>query len=188
MAENIYKENSYYDFEAELRTISKIVSNATLPHEVATKNMDNKNILQEFVTHKTEDLSSEKYRKTDENFASSLMNIFVGFLRLTNFLSATTVLFILISNIMDKDFWNGNLFQNSLTCIQSGYLGSFAMLTYIDTIATISFCWREYGELSRDDCYEFTSKNPQKIHLAHFKNNIFNFDKTSEHKNFHCIE
>ena len=84
------------------------------------------------------------------------MNIFVGFIRLTNFLSATTVFFILISNIMDEDAWTRNLFQNSLTCIQSGCLSLFAMLTYIDTIATISFCWREYGELSRNDCYEFT--------------------------------
>ena len=72
MAENLYKENSYYDFEAELRTISKIVSSATLPHDIATKNMDDKNILQEFVTHKTEDLCSERYSKTDENFASKV--------------------------------------------------------------------------------------------------------------------
>ena len=88
--------------------------------------------------------------KNDENIGAPKMNTLVGFLRLCNFLSATTVIFILTVNLMNIQSWSDmkNVIENLLTCVQIAFLAIFAITTYIDSIGTISFSWREYGELS----------------------------------------
>ena len=76
------------------------------------------------------------------------MNTLVGLIRITNFASATTVVFILVMAVMQEQIWKQNPMQNILSSVQLIFLSLMALLVYIDSIGTVSFCWREYGELS----------------------------------------
>ena len=76
------------------------------------------------------------------------MNTLVGLIRITNFASATTVVFILVMAVMQEQIWEKNPMQNILSSVQLIFLSLMALLVYIDSIGTVSFCWREYGELS----------------------------------------
>jgi len=102
----------------------------------------------ELIMEKAPKEGEEFVDKNDENIVPPKMNTFVGLLRLTNFLSATTVIFILVSAVMNEEIWKYNAKQNILISVQLVFLALLALLVYIDSIGTISFCWREYGELS----------------------------------------
>ena len=80
--------------------------------------------------------------KNDENIGTPKMNTLVGFLRISNFISATTVVFLLLLNLMKLD---ATFF---VTFVQIVFLSFVTLLMAIDSIGTVSFCWREYGELS----------------------------------------
>ena len=86
--------------------------------------------------------------KNDANIVPPKMNTLVGLIRITNFASATTVVFILVMAVMQEEIWKENPMQNMLSSVQLIFLSLMALLVYIDSIGTISFCWREYGELS----------------------------------------
>ena len=91
---------------------------------------------------------NDEIDKNDENIGTPKMNFFIGFIRFGNFASATAVIFVLVLNLMSIEAWDQKLLQNMLTCVQIVFLSIFAIAVYIDNIGTISFCWREYGELS----------------------------------------
>ena len=84
----------------------------------------------------------------DSNIVPPKMNTLVGLIRITNFASATTVVFILVMAVMQEQIWIKNPMQNILSSVQLVFLSLMALLVYIDSIGTVSFCWREYGELS----------------------------------------
>ena len=86
--------------------------------------------------------------KNDSNIVPPKMNTLVGLIRITNFASATTVVFILVMAVMQEEIWKENPMQNMLSSVQLIFLSLMALLVYIDSIGTVSFCWREYGELS----------------------------------------
>ena len=86
--------------------------------------------------------------KNDSNIVPPKMNTLVGLIRITNFASATTVVFILVMAVMQEQIWKENPMQNMLSSVQLIFLSLMALLVYIDSIGTVSFCWREYGELS----------------------------------------
>ena len=86
--------------------------------------------------------------KNDSNIVPPKMNTLVGLIRITNFASATTVVFILVMAVMQEQIWEKTPMQNILSSVQLIFLSLMALLVYIDSIGTVSFCWREYGELS----------------------------------------
>ena len=86
--------------------------------------------------------------KNDSNIVPPKMNTLVGLIRITNFASATTVVFILVMAVMQEQLWKDEPMQNILSLVQLIFLSLMALLVYIDSIGTVSFCWREYGELS----------------------------------------
>lgn len=87
--------------------------------------------------------------KNDANIGAPKMNTLVGFIRFINFGSATTVLFLLVLMVMQgEQLWGQDLVQNLLCSVQLIFLSFLCILVYIDNIGTVSFCWREYGELS----------------------------------------
>ena len=92
----------------------------------------------------------EDMDKNDENISTPKMNTIVGFLRISNFISATTVIFLLMWNLMTltAKTWADDPRQNLVTMVQIVFLSFVALLIAIDSIGTVSFCWREYGELS----------------------------------------
>ena len=59
----------------------------------------------ELIMEKAPKEGDEFVDKNDENIVPPKMNTFVGLLRLTNFLSATTVIFILVSAVMNEEIW-----------------------------------------------------------------------------------
>lgn len=98
---------------------------------------------------KTAEDDDEFTDKNDANIGAPKMNTLVGFIRFVNFGSATTVLFILVLMVMKGDnLWGEDLVQNLLCSVQLIFLSFLSILVYIDNIGTVSFCWREYGELS----------------------------------------
>ena len=62
------------------------------------------------------------------------INAFVGFIRLANFLSATTVLFILVTYLASANVWRKQIESAILTLIQVLFLGFLSILVYIDCI------------------------------------------------------
>ena len=90
----------------------------------------------------------EDIDKNDENISTPKMNTIVGFLRISNFISATTVVFLLLLNLMTAKTWTDDPSQNLVTTVQIVFLSFVTLLIAIDSIGTVSFCWREYGELS----------------------------------------
>ena len=103
---------------------------------------------------KNEKEEEEDTDKNDENIGTPKMNTIVGFLRISNFISAMTVVFLLVLNLMTAKTWaddpsqNQNFGQNLVTMVQIVFLSFVTLLIAIDSIGTVSFCWREYGELS----------------------------------------
>ena len=68
----------------------------------------------ELIMEKAPKEGDEFTDKNDENIVPPKMNTFVGLLRITNFLSATTVIFILVSAVMNEEIWKYNAKQNIL--------------------------------------------------------------------------
>lgn len=85
----------------------------------------------------------------DENIVPPKMNTLVGIVRFFNFASSTTVIFILVAMLLQDSIWTlSDIRETILNIVQLAFLAFFALLMYIDSIGTVSFCWREYGELS----------------------------------------
>ena len=61
------------------------------------------------------DDENEEKDKNDENISTPKMNTLIGFLRISNFISASTVIFILILNLMSAEVWATDPSQNILT-------------------------------------------------------------------------
>ena len=81
------------------------------------------------------DEDSEETEKEDDVTLPKI-NTFVGFIRLANFLSATTVLFILVTFLASGHVWQEQTITKSaiLTLIQVLFLGCLSILVYIDCI------------------------------------------------------
>ncbi|XP_040574191.1 uncharacterized protein [Lepeophtheirus salmonis] len=81
------------------------------------------------------------------------MNTFVGFLRLANYVGAVCAVFGIVLSV----FWHDELNYKenvpiagvllAASCVQILYLVIVAILVMIDSIATVTFRWKEYGEL-----------------------------------------
>ena len=97
---------------------------------------------------KEDSSDEEKGKDFEDDVTLPKMNTLVGFIRLANFLSATTVLFIMVTYLRSEQLWKEETKSAILILIQIIFLSFLALLVYIDCIGTISFCWREYGELS----------------------------------------
>ena len=122
---------------------------------------------EEDVENHQEDLRSDEndIDPNDEDMSLPKMHLSIGFVRLANFISATMVIFILVWNLsvekisnisssslvwkkkQDEQYYH-YFVQNALISVQFLYLSILALLVYIDSVGTISFYWREYGELS----------------------------------------
>ena len=94
------------------------------------------------------DSEDEEKDKNDENISTPKMNTLIGFLRISNFISSSTVISILTLNLMSDKVWASDPSQNILTIVQIVFLAFLALVICVDSIGTVSFCWREYGELS----------------------------------------
>ena len=79
------------------------------------------------------DEDSEETEKEDDVTLPKI-NTFVGFIRLANFLSATTVLFILVTFLASGHVWQEQTKSAILTLIQVLFLGCLSILVYIDCI------------------------------------------------------
>ena len=56
------------------------------------------------------------------------MNTLVGFIRIANFASATTVIFILVMTVMQEKIWIENPMQNMLSSVQLLFLSLMSIL------------------------------------------------------------
>ena len=87
----------------------------------------------------SDDEDNEETEKEDDVTLPKI-NTFVGFIRLANFLSATTVLFILVTFLASGHVWqeqtkSGEPTKSAiLTLIQVLFLGCLSILVYIDCI------------------------------------------------------
>ena len=79
------------------------------------------------------DEDSEEMEKEDDVTLPKI-NTFVGFIRVANFLSATTVLFILVTFLASGHVWKEQTKSAILTLIQVLFLGCLSILVYIDCI------------------------------------------------------
>ena len=79
------------------------------------------------------DEDNEETEKEDDVTLPKI-NTFVGFIRLANFLSATTVLFILVTFLASGHVWQEQTKSAILTLIQVLFLGCLSILVYIDCI------------------------------------------------------
>ena len=79
------------------------------------------------------DEDNEETEKEDDVTLPKI-NTFVGFIRLANFLSATTVLFILVTYLASANVWRKQIESAILTLIQVLFLGFLSILVYIDCI------------------------------------------------------
>ena len=78
---------------------------------------------------------NEKEKEEDEDDVTlPKLNTFIGFIRLANFLSATTVLFILVTFLASEHVWKKQIESVILTLIQVLFLGFLSILVYIDCI------------------------------------------------------
>ena len=78
---------------------------------------------------------NEKEKEEDEDDVTlPKLNTFIGFIRLANFLSATTVLFILVTFLAYEHVWKKQIESVILTLIQVLFLGFLSILVYIDCI------------------------------------------------------
>ncbi len=76
----------------------------------------------------------------------------VGFFRLANYLSSSAVIGVLIATVLKNSqiYENAHVLANALVIFQLLYLFAVCLLMHIDAIGTVTFCWKEYGELSHD--------------------------------------
>lgn len=81
------------------------------------------------------DEDNEETEKEDDVTLPKI-NTFVGFIRLANFLSATTVLFILVTFLASGHVWQAQTKSAILTLIQVLFLGCLSILVYIDCIGS----------------------------------------------------
>ena len=72
--------------------------------------------------------------KEEDDVTLPKLNTFIGFIRLANFLSATTVLFILVTFLASEHVWKKQIESVILTLIQVLFLGFLSILVYIDCI------------------------------------------------------
>jgi hypothetical protein len=121
----------------------------SLEEEAAVKLLD-MGLIQDAGAQKAELITAQNdEEKNDENISTPKMNTLVGFLRLMNYLSATSVIFVLVySGMTVMTDSSPHTVQSLLTGVQLVYLTVLALIIYVDSIGTVSFCWREYGELS----------------------------------------
>ena len=83
----------------------------------------------------SEDDDNEKEKEgVEDDVTLPKLNTFIGFIRLANFLSATTVLFILVTFLAYEHVWKKQIESAILTLIQVLFLGFLSILVYIDCI------------------------------------------------------
>ena len=81
------------------------------------------------------DVNEQEMEEADVTLPKS--NTFVGLIRLANFLSATTVLFIMVTYLASGHVWQEQMQSAILTWIQVLFLGFLSILVYIDCIGKL---------------------------------------------------
>ena len=114
---------------------------------------------EQVLRHKKTKTEKERKRKKETQFQPHpKLHVLVGFLRATNFVCAVAVIFgVIVSlNVINEDFafdsaefWIA-AFQISAGYIHLLYLAVVAAVMVIDSVGTITFRWKEYGEITHN--------------------------------------
>lgn len=87
------------------------------------------------------------------------VHAFVGFLRLANFVSAAAAVFGVVATALLVDvphvlrdpmeFWRQSVYV-AVCVVQAAYLILVALVVMVDSVGTVTFRWKEYGELTHN--------------------------------------